>query len=61
MTKKERSKLASELGKKSWKARKKPKALEHLRKIASKEREEQVEKDLDRWGLKALNDNRVRA
>jgi hypothetical protein len=37
VTKKERSKLASELGRKSWKARKKnPKALEHLRQIASK-------------------------
>jgi len=37
VNKKERSKYASELGKRSWKARKKhPRALEHLRKIASK-------------------------
>ncbi len=36
MTKAERQKLASAMGKASWKARKKnPKAIEHLRKISS--------------------------
>jgi hypothetical protein len=44
MTKKERQKLASAMGKASWKARKKnPKALKHLREIASRG-EESLEK-----------------